>query len=117
MHKFKSVKFIPLSIELSKHEFINGVSAWHYAGIYDYIRFTEQTIEQNPELFEVKMEFEHRAYYKAKYNKTDNIEIIQYNEKGYFTRSGVSKEYRENEFYKIGKKIDFIQVSLNQLDI
>ena len=101
--KFKAVKFKPENRNLTLY--LSG--NWNDTTLTYNITFTEDYIENHPELFEVEKverEFEEGAYYWAVLTAFTIREIIQFHN-GVFHRMGINSLYTEKEFFAIGEKI------------
>ncbi len=108
--KFKSVRVKHFGgIELVCKSMFDSQNVWQGTlNNWDYFRFSEDTIELYPELFEVEKaerEFETLAFYKAQFLMNDRIEVIQYRDGG-FRRIGSNSLFARNEFQEIGEKIE-----------
>ena len=107
--KFKSVKFKPFDAIMyysNERMWINNFCFG--SDTANTLKFTDNCIENNPELFEVEKagrEFEEGAYYKAMFAPHSVIEIIQ-RFRGKFQRTGLSAVYIETDFHEIGEKIE-----------
>lgn len=81
MRKFKSVclKNPYTTLQYRKNVYKKKIyeNLWH--NFIDTVIFSEDFIERNLELFEVKTEFEHEKIYKAKRYGYSNYEPIKYN--------------------------------------
>lgn len=111
--KFKTVKFLPLDLELHYQTDGAGKEVWtnYFAfghSLMNNVYFTDSCIKAYPELFEVEKaerEFEEGAYYQAALTPLATLEIIQF-KGGVFHRMGINSLYTEKEFFAIGEKIE-----------
>ncbi len=111
--KFKSVKFKPMPFyNRYSWEAGTGVFQWtfHVGDCVEgmgHCTFTEEYIEQHPELFEVEKaerEFEEGEYYWAKVWKWSDWDAVKYSH-GVFYFVGVPTGFTPNRLYLIGGKI------------
>lgn len=115
--KFKTVKFLPLDLELHYQTDGAGKEVWtnYFAfghSLMNNVYFTDSCIKAYPELFEVEKaerEFEEGAYYKARYREQSLPEAIKYIFGKFFRTTdviGSHRHYAETDFYEIGEKIE-----------
>ncbi len=109
--KFKSVRVKHFGgIELVCKSMFDSQNVWQGTlNNWDYFRFSEDTIELYPELFEVEKaerEFEYWACYKAKFASCSDWEIIRYCGDSGFARFGLNQHFRFASFHEIGEKIE-----------
>lgn len=109
--KFKSVKFLPFDLQLEYYPQYDNTHTWESATkSWQFLRLPESTIEQYPGLFEVEKaerEFEDKAYYWARADENDEMEIVQYKKstrRFYFINDTMT--YGAVDFVEIGEKIE-----------
>ena len=112
--KFKTVKFLPLDLELHYQTDGAGKEVWtnYFAfghSLMNNVYFTDSCIKAYPELFEVEKaerEFEYWACYKAKFASCSDWEIIRYCGDSGFARFGLDQHFQPASFHEIGERIE-----------
>lgn len=114
--KFKTVKFLPLDLELHYQTDGAGKEVWtnYFAfghSLMNNVYFTDSCIKAYPELFEVEKaerEFEHKAYYKVKMSfDCEYFEPAQYDgHTKVFYVINSEKKYLQRQIFEIGEKIE-----------
>lgn len=112
--KFKAVRFKPFDLELHYQTDGAGKEVWtnYFAfghSLMNNVYFTDSCIKAYPELFEVEKaerEFKDGAWYRAKYSRAHEWEVVRFCEGYGFMRVGLMGYKPRQSFFEIGEKIE-----------